>query len=358
MVSAGHHRDQDVFGYARQAGSVAVSILRIKNGVIQAHENHFLKEPLDADAEVLSEFIQRFYEKTPFVPQEVLVPFMPSGYEVLSEWFTELRGAKVILKHPLRGDFVKLLSIAQKNARQVFADIDKKRMSWAILAKNVQQECKLKKSPNRITCMDISNISGQHTVGSVVSFWQGEKDSRNYRQYKIKSVAGPDDYASLAELLDRHLSRVADDLPDLLLIDGGKGQLNVARQALAAHTILGRVDVLGIAKDKNDEGEKIYAPGRKNPLKIARHGAVLLLLMRIRDEAHRYGITFHRKLRAQQQLQSPLDGIDGIGAAKKKMLLRTLGSVKRIAAAEVNELTKVKGIGQELAKKIKDHFEK
>lgn len=358
MVSASHHRDQDVFGYCRQAGSVAVSILRIKNGLIHSHENHFLKEPLDIDAQVLSEVMQRFYEKTPFVPQEVLVPFIPSEHEALVEWFSELRGSKVRLKHPRRGDFVKLLLIAQKNAAQVFADMDKKRTSWATLAKSVQHECKLNNPPERIICMDISNISGQHTVGAVVSFRQGEKDSKNYRHYKIKSVTGPDDYASLAELLDRHLSRVIDDLPDLLLVDGGKGQLNIARQALVNHNISGRVDLLGIAKEKKDEGEKIYTPDRKNPLNIARHTAVLLLLMRIRDEAHRYGITFHRKLRSRNQLASPLDGVEGVGAEKKKRLLRTLGSVKRIAEAEIDELSKIKGIGPGLANKIKNHFEK
>nr|MBF0220624.1 excinuclease ABC subunit UvrC [Desulfobulbaceae bacterium] len=356
MVSASHYRDQDVFGFVRQAGSVAIAILRIKSGMIQAHENHFLEEPLDNDSEVLSEFMQRFYEKTSFFPQEIFVPFNPSEKDALCEWLEELRGAKVLLKQPLRGDSVKLVSIAQKNAEQVFSDIDRKNSSWEILAKAIMRDCQLGRLPNRITCMDISNISGEHTVGSVVAFWQGEKDPKNYRHYTIKTVVGPDDYASLAELLDRHLSRIADNLPDLLLIDGGKGQLMVAHQALLNHNLSGQLDILGIAKEKSDEGEKIYALGRKNPLKIHRHSATILLFMRIRDEAHRFGITFHRKLRSKKLMQSPLDLIDGVGFEKRKALLKKLGSVKRIAEADIDQLCQVKGIGVELAKKIRKHF--
>lgn len=356
MVSAGHHRDQDVFGYVRLAGTVAIAILRIKNGIIGSHENHFLEDPLDNDAEVLSEFMQRFYEKNNFVPQEIFVPFEPFENELLNEWFAELRGSKVLLKQPIRGDSLKLVLIAQKNAQQVFADINRKKSSWESLANTIKRDCQLMYLPNRITCMDISNISGEHTVGSVVTFWLGEKDAKNYRHYKIKTIVGPDDYGSLAELLDRHLVRVVDELPDLLLIDGGKGQLNVAKQALLNHNLSGRIDILGIAKEKKDEGEKIYAPGRKNPLKIQRHSATILLLMRIRDEAHRFGITFHRKLRAKKQLQSPLDLIDGVGIEKRKALLRKLGSVKRIAEADIDQLTQVKGIGTELAQKIREHF--
>lgn len=358
MVLAGHHRDQDVFGFVRQGEAVAISILRIQQGVVLSHENHFFQEPLDGDSELLSEFVQRFYEKDAKVPQEIFVPFLPFDYELLESWLSELRATHVAIKTPLRGDFVKLLAIAQKNAKQVFVEANNRRNSWEFMAGSLVRECGLRFVPNRITCMDISHISGTHTVGSAVSFFAGEKEAACYRHYKIQSVSGPDDYASMAELLQRHLQRATQEnfLPDLLLVDGGKGQLAVAVKALAKHKLTGRIDLLGIAKEKEEEGEKIYAPGRKNPLNLARHSALLLLLMQIRDEAHRFGITFHRKLRLKNNLGSVLETVEGVGARKRDLLLKTFGSVRRVAEADSTKLAALQGIGPLLAAKIQDHL--
>jgi excinuclease ABC subunit C len=249
--------------------------------------------------------------------------------------------------------------MAEKNAKQVFVERVVKKESWQDLGDRMQKVLGLLMPPARITCIDISNIGGSQTVGSVVNFWQGEKDAAKYRHYKITRSDGmPDDYASMAETIERHILRASseDYMPNLLLVDGGKGQLNVAHRILVDLGMEDLVELAGIAKEKAAEGEKIYRPGRKNPLNLARNSDILLLLMRIRDEAHRFGITFHRKWRNKEALGSPLDAIPGVGLARKKTLLKTLGSLKRIKEARLDELTALPGIGLDLARKIKDRL--
>jgi excinuclease ABC subunit C len=212
--------------------------------------------------------------------------------------------------------------------------------------------------PDTIECLDISNISGQQAVGALICFQGGEKLKTKYRHYKINTVIGPDDYAMMAEVLERRLSRGSkeDDLPDMLLVDGGKGQLNVAHKVAQDNLVADKIDIVGIAKEKKDEGEKLYRPGRKNAIVLPKHSPYLLYLMKIRDEAHRYGITFHRNQRRKKAFTSELDAISGIGKLKKKQLLDKIGSVKRIKSASLDELAEVPGIGPELAKKIHGHF--
>ncbi len=205
-----------------------------------------------------------------------------------------------------------------------------------------------------IECVDISNLQGKQAVGSLVSFVHGDKAAGRYRHYRIRSQDTPDDYAMMGEVLARRLEKglERDDLPDLLLLDGGKGQLQVAMAALARFDLGGRIDLVAIAKVKAEEGEKLFRPGRKNPVLLPAHSPVLLFLMRIRDESHRFGITFHRRLRGREQLQSRLDAIEGIGPKRKQQLLRTLGSLRRVAEADLDTLAAVPGIGPELARQI------
>ena len=208
--------------------------------------------------------------------------------------------------------------------------------------------------PETIECLDISNLLGKQAVGSLVCFVHGEKAAKLYRHYRIRSQDTPDDYAMMREVLDRRMSKGVEEdrLPDMLLIDGGKGQLQVAYDVLAQYNLLGRIDLVSIAKEKADEGEKLFKPGRKNPILLPAHSPVLLYLMRIRDESHRFGITFHRKLRGKEQLTSKLDAIEGIGPKRKQVLLKHLGSLKRITEAGVDELAQAPGIGPELAQTI------
>jgi excinuclease ABC subunit C len=195
-------------------------------------------------------------------------------------------------------------------------------------------------------------------VGSLVCFVAGEKAKERYRHYGIHTVEGPDDYAMMGEVLRRRFVRglAENDMPDLLLVDGGKGQLGVAMHALAELGISGGVELAGIAKEKAEEGEKLYRPGRKNPIVLDKHSPVLLYLMRIRDEAHRYGITLHRKLRGKESLASALEQIPGVGKARKELLLRELGSMQRLAQASEAEIAAVPGIGSALAAQIWQHL--
>lgn len=222
----------------------------------------------------------------------------------------------------------------------------------------MQKTLHLDRAPNRIECLDISNISGKQAVGSLVCFTKGEPDKGNFRHYKIRTVEGPNDYAMMKEVLERRLSRGIDEdnLPDLFVVDGGKGQLGMALTVAGELGITEAIDWIGIAKERQDEGEKLYKPARKNPILLPAHNPILLYLMRIRDESHRYGITFHRKLRNKATLASDLDKIPGIGTEKKKQLLKHMGSLKRVKVGTIEELMEVNGIGKELAREIFNFF--
>ncbi|HFQ79779.1 MAG TPA: excinuclease ABC subunit UvrC [Desulfobacterales bacterium] len=354
VIAAGHHRDEDVFALVRRNGAAALAVLLVRDGVLNGHHSYFIAQPGEDDAELLAEVIARFYAEHP-VPSEILLPWQPAGSGVLREWLVEERRGAVVFKLPKRGDLKQLLIMAEKNAGRVFVEQDRVKDAWLNLGEETRKRLFLPRIPERITCMDISNIGGRQTVGAVVNFWQGEKEGTRYRHYKIERPDGrPDDYASMTEVMSRHLKRAAAEgyLPDLLLVDGGKGQLNAARTVLAALSLEREVELAGIAKEHHDEGEKIFRPGRKNPLKIAQNSPVLLLLMRIRDEAHRFGITFHRKWRLKEAMSSPLDAIAGVGKVRKEALLKSLGSLQRLKAASREELAAIPGIGPQLAHKL------
>lgn len=351
VVAAGHHRDQDVFGFARQEAGAALAVLLVRDGVISGHHHYFLAEPFEEDGLVLGEALQRFYDADRHVPGEIVVGMEVEGREVLEEWLADLAGRRVSIRAPQRGDLLALVKMANRNAEQVIVDHLTRHETWTTMAESLQASLHLRQSPERIICLDISNLGGEQTVGAVVSFWQGKKEAARYRHYKIQTVAGPDDYASMAELLRRHLARAETEemLPNLLLVDGGKGQLQVARQVVGELGLAERLDLVGIAKEKDAEGEKLFIPGRKNQLALARHSPVLLLLMRIRDEAHRFGITFHRHWRHRETLRSRLDAIPGIGPKRRQALLTAFGSLQRVAAASPQELAAIAGISLELA---------
>jgi excinuclease ABC subunit C len=261
---------------------------------------------------------------------------------------------RVHLKTPQRGDNQQLISMANTNALQLFEEKEQKKRSWQNLSQTMEKTLRLNRPPNRIECLDISNIGGKQAVGALVCFTEGEPDKSNFRHYKIRTVEGPDDYAMMKEVLGRRLQRGMEEgnLPDLFVVDGGKGQLGMALAVAGELGITDNIDWIGIAKERQEEGEKLYKPERKNPIILPAHNPILLHLMRIRDESHRYGVTFHRKLRNKATLASDLDKIPGIGAEKKKQLLSHMGSLKRIKAATLPELMEVRGIGEELAKEI------
>ncbi len=359
VIVANHHLDQDIFGFFRTGAAVSIAILFLRSGSISGSRSFFLKDPYGDDSVILSQTLSQFYFQGANLPKEIILPFAAADHGLLLDHFSDILGSKINISIPQRGDKLHLISMAKKNAEQVFEEKEKKEQSWQSLSDTLTKRLRLSKPPNSIECLDISNISGKQAVGSLVHYFHGEPLKTHFRHYKITTVTGPDDYAMMEEVLERRIKKGIDEdnLPDLFLIDGGRGQLSVALRVAEKYKITERLDWLGIAKEKEEEGEKLYKPGRKNPIMLPYHNPALLYLMRIRDEAHRFGITFHRKLRNKSTLFSTLDAIPGIGPSRKKQLLKELGSIKRIKAASEQDLSKVTGIGPELAYSIYQHFQ-
>jgi excinuclease ABC subunit C len=358
VIAASHNKDQDVFGFARKDTAVTIAILFIRNGLLNGSRSFFLADPYGDDGSILAQVLSQFYDSDTLIPGEILLPFAPADLDLLAEHLNDSAEIRIHVKVPQRGDAQQLVAMATTNALQFFEEKEQKSRSWENLGEAMQKTLHLERIPTRIECLDISNIGGKQAIGSLVCYSRGEPDKTNFRHYKIKTVEGPNDYAMMGEVLDRRLRRgmAEDNLPDLFVVDGGKGQLGIALAVAGELGIKEKIEWLGIAKERQDEGEKLYRPGRKNPVILPPHNPVLLFLMRIRDESHRYGINFHRKLRNKSTLASDLDKIPGIGEAKKKQLLRHLGSLKRIKAATLAELMGVEGIGTELAGEIVKFF--
>jgi excinuclease ABC subunit C len=358
VVVSNIDRDQDVFGYVRKGAGVGIAVMNVRQGIVCGQQVFFLLDPIGNDNEVLGEVLRQFYFREQSVPDELLLPFQVADHVPLVEWLNDFRGRCVRLRVPKRGAGLKLLQMAAVNAKQVHIDQQNRERSWHELARNLQSKLHLRSFPARIECLDISNIGGKQPVGSLVCFLEGEKAFKEYRHYSIGSAHEPDDYRMMTEVLNRRFGTNDKEfvLPDLLVIDGGKGHLNIAWTILKEKGLQDQVDLVSIAKDRENKTDKIYRPGRKNPLNLVRHSPVLFFMMQIRDEAHRFGISLHRRLRQKSALASELDTVPGIGPARKKMLLKSLGSLARVKKAKPAELAAVPGIGTELAQEIWSFF--
>jgi excinuclease ABC subunit C len=358
VVVSNLDRDQDVFGYVRQGAGVGIAVINVRQGMVCGQQVFFLLDPIGDDSEVLGEVVRQYYASEQSVPDELLLPFQVADHISLVEWLGDIRGKGVQLRVPKRGAGLKLLHMAAANAKQVLIDTENRERSWQGLARNLQNTLHLRAFPARVECLDISNIGGKQPVGSLVCFLEGEKAPKEYRHYSISGAHEPDDYRMMTEVLTRRFSRDDTDVifPDLLVIDGGKGHLNIARDVLREKGLQDGVELVSIAKGGENQTDKIYRPGRKNPLSLVRHSPVLFFLMQIRDEAHRFGISLHRRLRQKSALASELDKVPGIGPSRKKMLLKTLGSLEKVKKAARAELAAVPGIGPELAGQIWDYF--
>ena len=351
---------RDIFGLYREGGSSVVSVLYLRNGAILGHRAMPTSGMELPDREVIASVIKQYYARDNVIPDEVVLgAWLGEESKLIEQWLSEQAGKKVKLVVPVRGRKKDLLSLAEKNARSQF-DIRREQIrdTQGVLEK-IQQRLSLSNLPVRIECFDISNLQGAHQVASQVLFVEGEPDKTGYRHYRVKTVAGQDDFASMREVLFRRFSKSRDDSPwpDLLMIDGGKGQLNIARAVLAELDIDGP-DMVGFTKVRKHESDQpedmAYLPGRKNPVLFRRGGDDLFLLQRVRDESHRFAIEYHRNLRQKDQRKSALDSIPGVGPGRKKALLRHFGSVKRIAAATEQDVAEVRGISKALAKSIHD----
>ncbi len=359
--------DQDVAGVFRQGGEVEVVMLFYRQGKLTARRNYNLNWQLDED-ELLAEFLAQFYGRDVPIPDEVVLPFPVEGMEPLAEWLTERRGRRVRLVTPRRGERHRLVELASRNAEEAWRERGSREEARRKVLEELRQRLQLQRPPMRMECFDVSTIQGQATVASMAVVLEGEPAPAEYRHYRIKTVAGTDDYAALQEVLRRRLlrGRQEGNLPDFILIDGGKGQLGILTSVLDELNLSAAIDAAGIAKSRvkaNVRGraverseERFFLPGRKNPLVLRRGSAALFLLERLRDEAHRFAISHHRKVRGKNQLQSALDEVPGVGPKRQKALLKQFGSLKRIKAASLAELQAMPGLPAVVAEQLYQHF--
>jgi len=356
--------DQDIFGLYREGGFIEVQVLFVRAGKLVGNQGYGFDDNEFPEEEVLADFLTQFYQDDRFLPDEILLPVSLEDAEVRAELFSECKGKKVIVLQPQRGDKVRLVEMAQENARQSFSEKRRSTGQKEKALESLRRALHLHNAPKRIECFDISNIQGNLAVGSMVVFDEGEPDKNRYRRFRIKTVQGADDFGMMYEILTRRYRRALEeyDLPDLLMVDGGKGQLGVAVEVFRELNIT-QVDLIGLAKMRTERDpfaeevthspERVFLPNRKNPIVLQSNSTALFLLQRVRDEAHRFAISYHRQLRTRERLSSPLDMISGVGPARRKILLRHFGSLRRVREASIEELTRVGGITQKTAEAIR-----
>jgi len=366
-------KDSDVIAFARDEHDVCVQVFFIRGGKLIGREYFVLDGAQEAeDAELVGAFVKQFYTEAAHIPDRVLLPTEVEEARIIESWLERKRGGpSVKLKVPLRGPKRALVQMAAENAAETLSSL---RAKWeADRSKHVQAISELRDAlylsepPNRIECYDISNLQGTAAAGSMVVFEQGTPSKRLYRMFTIREVQGQDDFSSMEEVLKRRFRRwgIANEeaqkpggkldqgfgiLPDLLIVDGGKGQLSRARDVLETYHLEERVPVVGLAK----ENEELYLVDQMDPVILPRRSQGLYLVQRIRDEAHRFALRQHQKQRRRSSLASNLDEIAGIGPARKKALLMKFGDVNRLRSAEVDELAQVPGISRELATRVKE----
>lgn len=366
--------NQDIIALARDDGNACVEVFFVRNGKLLGREYFVMENAAGADdEEMMTSFLQQFYTDAAQVPREILMPAQVAEAAVLQQWLRNKRGDVVYLTVPRDEPEQELLDLASENATETLrmlkvqweADQHRSENALAQLEKALQ----LPGPPVRIECYDISTTQGVEVVGSMVVFEHGVPKKSHYRRFKIRTVQGQDDFASMREVLLRRFDRwrrLTDGalkgvrgsqawmkLPDLLVVDGGKGQLRMALEVLEQFDLRDRVPAVGLAKRE----EELFTPGRARAIRLDPASAGLLLLRRVRDEAHRFAITYHRKRRRKRGLKSQLDAIPGIGPVKRRRLLKHFGSLHAIQTANEEELTEVQGISVVLAGEIRRFFE-
>lgn len=353
--------DSDILAIFRQGDEVVLTKLIIRRGKLGGSFDFNFSSIGEEDDELLESFLVQHYSTQPELPREILLPVSIHQEDV--DAIVEIICAgkrQVQILTPQRGEKKALVEMAYANAEATFK---KKKDQQTIREKTLlemQERFKLSRYPRRIECFDNSNIAGTSVVSTLVAFYEGEKDSKRYRKYKIRNLTQSDDYAAMREVLERRYKRAKEeeDLPDLLVVDGGKGHLNIAIKVLTDLNLIAAIDVIGLAKEdsRHDKGmtaEQVFLPNLKDPIILKNTSPILFMLQQIRDEAHRTAITFHRKLRSKKQVRSALDDIAGIGPAKRKILLTHFGSVKKLLEASDEEIKAVNGISETNVKAIR-----
>ena len=378
IVFGSDYADSDVIAMAREDGEACVQIFFIRGGKLIGREYFILEGTEDTtDSQVMEEFVKQFYTEAANIPEQVMLPQELEERKIIAQWLRSKRGGeKVELFVPNEGQPKDLVQMATENATETLSSLraqwqaDAHRQEQAL--SDLQTHLNLSAPPNRIECYDVSHTQGVATVGAMVVFEQGVPAKRLYRKFNIDStsIGNPDDFASMEEMLTRRFRRWKGSqetesevgskkdeafsfLPDLIIIDGGKGQLGRVVKVMEQFEIFDKVPVVGLAKQE----EEIFFPHKSDPLLLPRHSQGLYLVQRIRDEAHRYGITAHRKKRSKLGLASQLDSIPEIGPTRRKALLKHFGSMDKIKEASVEELMTVKGMTETAAKNVKAHLE-
>ncbi|MEE2752526.1 MAG: excinuclease ABC subunit UvrC [Candidatus Latescibacterota bacterium] len=347
--------DWDLIAIAREDDEACGVVMEIREGRLIGRKSYFIGGVLDSpESEVLSSFIRLFYLSASFVPREVYVAGEFDDKETILEWLHDRVEAVVEIKVPQRGNKAQLLKMAEGNANLLLTERRLKRenrkQQLPSSVSSLQRDLSLAKPPRRVEAMDISNIQGSDPVASLVCFVDGRPSKKDYRHFKITGIEGPNDFAMMHQVVTRRFRRLSEEgqtFPDLLMVDGGKGQLSIAVSALRS---LGIKDqpVISLAKKL----EEVFVPGHSDPQNIPKASSSLKLLQALRDESHRFAITFHRQVRKKRTLHSVLEDIEGIGPVKQKQLLRHFGSIKRLREAKLEDVKVVKGVGPKLAGQI------
>jgi excinuclease ABC subunit C len=337
--------DEDVVAFARDEHDACVQVFFIRSGKLVGRDYFVLEGTVDENNnEIMTSFLKQFYDQATTIPPQILLPDEIDEHIIIRDWLKSKRGANVVMKVPRRGKQKELLQMATENAAETLNHL---RAQWASdetkqteALTELQQALNLPELPVRIECYDISTLQGTNTVGSMVVFAKGTPRKSDYRRFKIKTVKGQDDFASMREILRRRFKRLRNTeseqpdvpgktsgestwaiVPNLIIIDGGKGQLGAAMEVLDETELSDAVPVVGLAKRE----EEVFVPGRAEPIILPRKSHALFLVQRIRDEAHRFGVTYHRKLRGQQAIKSSLDDIEGIGPKRRRLYWQNLG---------------------------------
>jgi len=345
--------DSDVFGLHRERGQLQIALLHVRGGALTGSRSFCFDWELETE-EGLASFLNEYYSQDTPIPQLVLLPLPIPEPAALEELLSEKAGKKVSITVPQRGAKQEIVMLAQKNALNAAQERIAKADSAVDLLGELAERLNLPKPPRRIECYDISNIQGEMAVGSRVTFMDGKPDRSLYRHYRIKTVQQSDDFAMMREMLGRRFKpESTEDLPDLIVVDGGIGQLNVLSAVLEELGVSG-VEAAGLAKSRVERSmesaelkrsdERVFRPGRKNPISLRQNSAPLLLLVRIRDEAHRFAITYHKTVRSKALTSSELEGVPGIGAKRKKALLVRFGSLKVVREATPEQLAQAEGM--------------
>ncbi len=352
-------KDRDIIALSQEGKDISVTTLQIRDGVMIGHQNfHLVVSTKTNPGEILSNFLRRYYMHSPLIPQQIILPSDPDDSEMIQKWLKQIRGGKVEFLTPQKGKKYKLLEMAERNSKLLLDELilqkkeRKKKVSESVLI--LQKDLYLEKAPSEIAGIDISNIGGKDAVGSLVYFSDGKPRKSEYRKFKIKTVLRQDDFAMISEVVKRYFGSLIEkkkSFPDLVLIDGGKGQLSLALRGLDALGIRNQ-KIMALAK-RIDE---IFLPGKPEALMIKKDSPSLKLLKRIRDEAHRFAISYHKLLRKKRTVASELDKIAGVGEKRRKSLLTKFGSVKRITEATLEDLMQTDSITKKTAQEIYKYF--